>query len=204
MSADFYMIVGIALVSILGLAYLFIKDLENQRKLKSYEKSIEDLNKQLYNFQKKFDSLKENNQSDMQNSSKSIDAKVNEMRAELQNDLKNALSNISPLIDVLEGIQKSFQIHKNKIDLRMEQIEERVKSVLSISNILSSSDEERIVSMFKEGKAPEEIAKELRLTKGEVDFVLKVFNLDANNRQKSNQIDKVENEVDEKVSEKVE
>ena len=204
MSADFYMIVGIALVSILGLAYLFIKDLENQRKLKSYEKSIEDLNKQLYNFQKKFDSLKENSQSDMQNSSKSIDAKVNEMRAELQNDLKNALSNISPLIDVLEGIQKSFQIHKNKIDLRMEQIEERVKSVLSISNILSSSDEERIVSMFKEGKAPEEIAKELRLTKGEVDFVLKVFNLDANNRQKSNQIDKVENEVDEKVSEKVE
>jgi|GEM_PF-127730 len=204
MSADFYMIVGIALVSILGLAYLFIKDLENQRKLKSYEKSIEDLNKQLYNFQKKFDSLKENSQSDMQNSSKSIDAKVNEMRAELQNDLKNALSNISPLIDVLEGIQKSFQIHKNKIDLRMEQIEERVKSVLSISNILSSSDEERIVSMFKDGKAPEEIAKELRLTKGEVDFVLKVFNLDANNRQKSNQIDKVENEVDEKVSEKVE
>ena len=204
MSADFYMIVGIALVSILGLAYLFIKDLENQRKLKSYEKSIEDLNKQLYNFQKKFDSLKENNQSDMQNSSKSIDAKVNEMRAELQNDLKNALSNISPLIDVLEGIQKSFQIHKNKIDLRMEQIEERVKSVLSISNILSSSDEERIVSMFKEGKAPEEIAKELRLTKGEVDFVLKVFNLDANNRQKSNQMDKIENEADKKVSEKVE
>jgi len=204
MSADFYMIVGIALVSILGLAYLFIKDLENQRKLKSYEKSIEDLNKQLYNFQKKFDSLKENSQSDMQNSSKSIDAKVNEMRAELQNDLKNALSNISPLIDVLEGIQKSFQIHKNKIDLRMEQIEERVKSVLSISNILSSSDEERIVSMFKDGKAPEEIAKELRLTKGEVDFVLKVFNLDANNRQKSNQMDKIENEADKKVSEKVE
>jgi hypothetical protein len=175
--------------------------MENQRRLRSFERNLEDLNRQLFNLQKSLnEKANEKAKEPAINVNKVIDTKINEMRSELQNDMKSTLANIAPLVDVLEGIQKSFQIHKNKIDLRMEQIEERVKSVLSISNILSSKDEEKIVTMFNNGKLPEEIAKELRITKGEVDFVLKLINLGENKNESQNEIEK-ENDVNTQQSE---
>lgn len=176
MSVDFYMLIGVALLSVFGLAFLYIKDMENQRKLKSYEKNLEELNRQLFNLQKTLKEPKAPIKEEI-DVNEVINNKTNEMRGELQNDIKNALSNIAPLVDILEGLQKSFQIHKNKIELRMEQLEERMKGMVTVSNILSTKDEEKIITLFKNGKTPDEIAKEIRISKGEVDFVLKLSNL---------------------------
>ena len=45
---------GIALVFILLIVYLYLKDYESARKARRYENSIEDLNKEIYRLQKKF------------------------------------------------------------------------------------------------------------------------------------------------------
>lgn len=185
--SDFYGIIGIGVVILFILAYLYIKDLENAKKLKSYEKSIEELSKQIHFLKKVSKEYEENKNSSEIDSSKNkrhIDDKLNEIRAEMQNDVKQALNSLSPLIGVLEDIQKSFQIHKNKIDRRMGEIEERVKSVISIPTISNSLDESKIVSMFKNGRTMEEIAKDLRVTKGEVELILKISNFDINNKNK--------------------
>ncbi len=185
MMSDFYGIIGIGVVILFILAYLYIKDLENAKKLKSYEKSIEELNKQIHSLRKiakEYEENKHNTEIDSSNNKRHIDSKLNEVRAELQNDVKQALNSLSPLISVLEEIQKSFQIHKNKIDRRMGEIEDRVKAVISIPTISNSLDESKIVAMFKNGRTMEEIAKDLRVTKGEVELILKIANFDINKK----------------------
>ncbi len=177
---DYLIFIGIGIVVLFIVVYLYIKDLENNRKLKSYEKSIEELNKQVYNLQKTTKDL-EDGSSTTKNSSthlkKELDDKLNEIRAELQGEVKNAVSSLNPLIDVLQDVQKSFQLHQNKINRRMIEIEERVKAVISIPTNSTSLDEVRIAAMFKNGKNIEEIAKELRVPKGEVELSLRLANL---------------------------
>lgn len=194
MISDYYITIGIAVVILFIVAYLYIRDLENTKKLKSYEKSIEDLNKQIFNLQKVTKELNEEKLTTKTTNihlKKELNDRLNEIRAEVQNDVKSALSSLNPLIDVLEDIQKSFQIHKNKIDIRMGEIEDRVKAVISIPTTSNSLDESRIVSMFKNGKTMEEIAKELRVTKGEVELILKIANLGVEQTNaKSNKKDK--------------
>ena len=185
MMSDLYGIIGIGVVILFILAYLYIKDLENAKKLKSYEKSIEELNKQMYSLRKiakEYEENKHNVEVDSSNNKRHIDAKLNEIRAEIQNDVKQALNSLAPLIGVLEDIQKAFQIHKNRVDRRMGEIEERVKAVISIPTISTSLDESKIVAMFKNGRTMAEIAKDLRVTKGEVELILKIANFDINKK----------------------
>lgn len=45
--------VGVGLVFALLIIYFYLKDAENTKRSKRYEKSIEDLNKEIYRLQKK-------------------------------------------------------------------------------------------------------------------------------------------------------
>lgn len=174
---DYYVMIGVSIVILLIIIYMYIKDLENSRKLKSYEKSIEELNKQIYSLQKSVNEFEQSHKKSSIKSERGIDEKLNEFRAEIQNDINSTITKITPLVDIIQEVQRSFQNHKNKIDTRMAQIEDRVKSVISLPTSLNSSTEEsKIISLYQSGKSKEEIAKELRLTSGEVEFFLKISN----------------------------
>lgn len=177
---DYYIMIGVSIVILFIIIYMYIKDLENSRKLKSYERSIEELNKQLFTIQKSVKEFEESQTKKSKSSERSIDDRLNEFREEMKSDIKSTVANITPLVDIIENVQRSFQAHKNKIDTRMAEIEDRVKAVIAIPTVSSSLDESRILTMYQDGKSKEEIAKELRITKGEVELILKISNYGKN------------------------
>jgi hypothetical protein len=55
----------------------------------------------------------------------------------------------------------------------MAQLESGVKQI-SIPSSIHGNDDEKIISLFKQGVAIDTIAKELHISKPEIEFVLKI------------------------------
>lgn len=150
-------ILALVILFAMSFAYFYIKDGEVQKRFARYEKSLDDLNKELYKMQK---FLKDNG-----NSISEIN--INEIQNHIKNDVKKAIEKIHSMIE------KDREYVDNKLSI----LNDKVKEANFFPTSSNGVDDRRIVAMFKDGWSIDAIARELRVTKSEVEFTLKLADM---------------------------
>lgn len=139
--------IGIVVLFVLIFIFFYIKDGESQKRLMRFERSLDDLNKDVYKLQKSLKNISSND------------------NAELKMDFRKSLD------DIYAIIEKDREYVDNKLTI----LEDRLKeNSFYPSSSSSNMDDKRIISMFKDGWSVENIARELMMTKSEVEFTLKL------------------------------
>ncbi len=171
-----WIVVGIAVIFILFLFYLYFKERESTKRANRYETSIEELNKEVYRLQKKL----KDSENQLEKFQQTLKQQIyQETRLEMKNVLdSNLFTQISPLKSDIQALQEEWREYQEKTENKMVVLEERIKEFAYTPSNPTNIDEGRIVSMYKDGWSVDSIAKELRIGKGEVEFTLKFANLD--------------------------
>lgn len=95
----------------------------------------------------------------------------------LHAELGREVNEISvPIMESLGHIEGSFSAYKEKTENRLRYLEERIRN-LSLPTSISGLDDEKVISRYNQGLEVDAISKELRLSKAEVEFVLKINQL---------------------------
>ncbi len=150
---DYIILLIIVVVLGLVIAFLYIRDRE-------MTKLVLSLKNEIFNLKK---NTTQEDSSENSSQYKELDNKIYEVGESLIKIVRN-----------LKNIDAKQSIHEEKI----KKIEEKLKHF----NISSSSNtnENKIISLYKDGKSIEEIANEMRVPTGEVELIVKLANLNAN------------------------
>jgi len=156
--------------------YMFFKDKSTNKKLKDFEYVIEEMNKQLFAYEKKL--KKSNNEDDQDRLKNNI---KEEILSEFDNEIKKVLVNelkelIDKLVHTINTLKQEFDTNKEEINIRLERLEEKTKEYMSVPTS-AAIDENRVKALFKAGYNKEEIARELHVSVSEISFILNILNL---------------------------
>ncbi|OHD83500.1 MAG: hypothetical protein A2Y52_03155 [Sulfuricurvum sp. RIFCSPLOWO2_02_43_6] len=166
--------IEIALVALaillMGLIYYVIsKEGEVASQIRSIAKAVDDLHRELFMMDKRLKQELE------------IIASLQEStpisQSSLHAELGREVNEISvPILESLAHIEGSLSAYKEKTENRLRYLEERIRN-LSLPTSISGLDDEKVISRYNQGLEVDAIAKELRLSKAEVEFVLKINQL---------------------------
>jgi len=159
-----YLIVILGGVILYLLYYVFTKDAQYTRNIRSVASVVEDLNRELYYLKKKLDqtegSIKDNSQ------------RMND--DEIYQEIERSVYDmVHPLSLAIKQLQSNINTIEHEMQNKILQLESGVKQI-SIPASIHGNDDEKIISLFKQGVSIEMISKELHLSKPEVEFVLKI------------------------------
>lgn len=146
------------------LYYVYTKDTTYSRNIRSVASVVEDLNRELYYLKKQ---LAETKTAFDANSKRMSD---DEIYQEIE---RSVYDMVHPLSGALQQLQSNIEIIESQIERRISQLESGVKQ-FSIPTSIHANDDEKIISLFKQGVSLDTIARELHLSKPEVEFVLKI------------------------------
>ncbi|MCI6695212.1 MAG: hypothetical protein MR469_06175 [Campylobacter sp.] len=181
MSIDLLIMISLALLILAGLAWGWMTIQGLQNKLSNHTKSFDKLMQINYQLNKELSELKKelNSVAMMTASSRSgvafsleeisrrIDARINEALA----------SRVMPMLESLRRLESSVDDFTNEHEERMLDLEERTKSIGKITPPSFSAEEDKIESLFNAGKSAEEIARDMHITLGKVNMVLRLRKL---------------------------
>ena len=159
-----YVIVAMAGVILYLLYYVYTKDSDYSRHVRSVASVVEDLNRELFYLKKQ---LKETESAMSKTPSRMSD---DEIYQEIE---RSVYDMVQPLSHAIKQIQNNVESIELEIESRIAQLESGVKQI-SIPSSIHGNDDEKIISLYKQGIALDTIAKELHLSKPEVEFVLKI------------------------------
>jgi predicted nucleic acid-binding Zn-ribbon protein len=159
-----YVIVAMAGVILYLLYYVYTKDSDYSRNIRSVASVVEDLNRELFYLKKQ---LKETESSIEKAPSRMSD---DEIYQEIE---RSVYDMVQPLSLALKQIQSNINSIEVEIESRMAQLESGVKQI-SIPSSIHGNDDEKIISLYKQGISEDSISKELHISKPEVEFVLKI------------------------------
>lgn len=170
------MTLGIELVLIalaalvLGLIYYTVtKENETNSKLRSIAHAVEELHREVYKIDKRLSAEMEIIVS-LQNTIPETSQRTYEQHGYDMNELS------VPIMESLGHIEGVFGAYKEKTENRLHYLEERIRN-LSLPTSISGLDDEKVINRYNQGLEVDVIAKELRLSKAEVEFVLKINQL---------------------------
>ena len=159
-----YIVILMALIILYLLYYVFTKDAKYTRNIRSIASVVEDANREIYYLKKKIEQTQENMQKKSQ--------RMND--EEIYQEIERTVYDMQqPLALALKQLQNNIEAIEIEIDTRISQLESGVKQI-SIPSSLHANDDEKIISLYKQGVNIEMISKELRLSQPEVEFVLKI------------------------------
>jgi uncharacterized protein YoxC len=159
-----YVIVIMAAVILYLLYYVYSKDSDSSRNIRSIASVVEDLNREIFYLKRE---LKETEAAIKKSPSRMSD---DEIYQEIE---RSVYDMVQPLSQALKQIQNNLNTIEVEIESRMAQLESGVKQI-SIPSSIHGNDDEKIISLFKQGVSVETISKELHISKPEVEFVLKI------------------------------
>jgi uncharacterized protein YoxC len=146
------------------LYYVYTKDADYSRNIRSVASVVEDLNRELFYLKKE---LKET-----ESLMKSTPQRMSD--DEIYQEIERSVYDmVQPLSLALKQIQTNIDSIEVEIESRIAQLESGVKQI-SIPSSIHGNDDEKIISLFKQGVSIDTIAKELHISKPEVEFVLKI------------------------------
>ena len=145
---------GLSFFMFMLFLYVIKRDRTIDQKFAAFELSLEEIHKEIYHLKKH----------------------INDTPDEKLDKIERIVESIVDDVRVIE--KKNLEI----INSLKEEIEElklkiRKNSMPEISNMINKNDEERIVSLYKNGYSVEEISRELRIPAGEVELILKFSSL---------------------------
>lgn len=157
-------------VLVVGIIYYVVtKESEVSSQIRSIAKAVEDLHRELFMMDKR---LKQELEI-IASLQESVPVSQHSLHAELGREV-NEIS--VPILESLGQIEGSLSAYKEKTENRLRYLEERIRN-LSLPTSISGLDDEKVISRYNQGIEVDAIAKELRLSKAEVEFVLKINQL---------------------------
>jgi copper chaperone CopZ len=159
-----YIIVAMAAIILYLLYYVYMKDSTYNRNIHSVASVVEDLNKEIFYLKQKLEQTQKN-----------IQSKSNRMSDEeiYQEIERSVYDMVHPLTISLKQVQENLEAIDMQIESRIASVESGVKQI-SVPSSVHGNDDEKIISLFKQGVSLDTISKELHLSKAEVEFVLKI------------------------------
>jgi len=162
-----YVMLAMAGVILYLLYYVYTKDHDYTKNIRSVASVVEELNREIYY-------LKQN----MTETQKSIQKNTRgmsdeEIYAEIE---RTVYDTIQPLSSGFRQLQDNLAAIDSQINSRVASLENGVKQ-FSIPTSINGNDDEKVISLYKQGITLETISKELNISQPEVDFVLKINKL---------------------------
>jgi len=141
--------------------FVYIRESAINKKLKLYEKTFDLLNQNIHKLEKE------------------IKAKANTTHADgaTPSELEEFSEVSRVIIDKFHELQKDNLEFKESIVERYLDLENKMRPLTSVTPSSTGLDENKIVTLFSNGFGIEEIAKQLRIGTGEVEFVLKLHDI---------------------------
>ncbi|WP_104685894.1 helix-turn-helix domain-containing protein [Helicobacter suis] len=158
---------GVVLIFVCLLTYSHLKDKEFASKTKQLEKALDAINQEIYKIRKW---IQENEMQTEFNAS-SISANVKD---ELNTNLNTSLTN---LYNHLQEIQDTMHKDRDYLEEKLIVLENKFKEMGHFTQGSDDIDEKKVIQLFQEGHSIDSIAKELRISKGQIEFVLKLADL---------------------------
>lgn len=164
MGIDTLIYLGIGAILVLLFLVVYFKDQESNKKFERFERIIEDLNRQ--NHQIKQALLRKDSEKDS----------LENLKNQFQYSAKEEVAEqVAPILSSLREIESIIEEFKGEQENRIAKLEERTKT-FTLSQNASTSNEKQVIQLYKSGKNMQEIAKDLRIGLGEVEFILKMHN----------------------------
>ncbi len=159
-----YVLVAMSIIILYLLYYVFTKDTKTHKNLHSVASVVEDLNREIFYLKK-----------ELQDTKKTFKSKTNRMSdTEIYEEIERTVYDmVKPLSIGLKRVEDRLLSIDEDINLRISSLENGVKQI-SIPNSVYGNDDEKIISLYKQGVSLETISKELHISKAEVEFVLKI------------------------------
>ena len=159
-----YVVIAMAMVILYLLYYVFTKDMNYTKNIRSVATVVEDLNREIFYLKKQLDKTQQNIKQNRQHMSD------DEIYQEIE---RSVYDMVQPLSIAIKQMQNNIESIELEIDSRISQLESGVKQI-SIPSSLHGNDDEKIISLYQQGIDLEIIAKELHISQPEVEFVLKI------------------------------
>jgi len=159
-----YVVIVMAAIILYLLYYVYSKDSDYSRNIRSVASVVEDLNRELFYLKRE---LKETEALIQKAPQRMSD---DEIYQEIE---RSVYDMVQPLAISLKQLQHNIESIESEIESRIAHLESGVKQI-SIPSSIHGNDDEKIISLFKQGVSIETISKELHISKPEVEFVLKI------------------------------
>ncbi len=162
-----YVVILMAGIILYLLYYVFTKDASYTKNIRSVASVAEDLNREIFYLKKK---LEETQKNIAKNSQRMNDSEIYEEIERSVYDL------INPFSQGMKQLQENINYIESELSSRVANLESGVKQI-SIPASVHGNDDEKIISLFKQSVSIETISRELHISKPEVEFVLKINQL---------------------------
>lgn len=159
-----YVVLALVGVVLYLIYYLFTKDTQYSRNIHSIASVVEELNRDIFYLKKQLHQAEEKLQESKREMSD--DEIYQEIERSVYDMLQPLSANVKQLHDRVHNLDM-------EIDARIASVESGVKQI-SIPSSIHGNDDEKIISLYKQGVSLETISKELHISKPEVEFVLKI------------------------------
>jgi len=160
-----YAILAMAGIILYLMYYVFSKDSEYNKNIRSIASVVEEINREMYYLKKEIKKNKEIPKIEVPTHMSDED-----IYAEVE---RSVYDMVRPISHGLKQVQERIQTIDAQIDSRVSTLENGVKQI-SIPSSVHGNDDTKIISLYKQGISLETISKELNLSKAEVEFVLKI------------------------------
>ncbi|MFK5881608.1 MAG: hypothetical protein QM482_05290 [Sulfurospirillum sp.] len=167
MNIELIAIIALSVLVFILFFLVFIRDQEVSRKLRVYEKIIEDLNRENH-------TISTNIEKTLSQKALDFDTIGTKLKVEVKSEVQKSLAPLVGSIKEIESVMQNFQDEQIR---RIDALEDGKKTVNFVAPNMVDSNEKLIISQYKKGKSEAMIAKDLRIGIGEVDLILKLANL---------------------------
>jgi len=159
-----YLVVAMAAMILYLIYYVFTKDSQYNKNIRSVATVAEELNKEIFYLKKKL--------TDTQKTIKSSTSRMSD--DDIYQEVERTVYDmVKPLSIGLKRLEESVHTIDETINNRITSLESGVKQI-SIPTSVHGNDDEKIISLFQQGITLDTISKELHISKAEVEFVLKI------------------------------
>ena len=159
-----YIIVAMAGIILYLIYYVYTKDALYNKNIHSVATVVEELNREIYYLKK--------NTKEIQVKSQINSRGMND--EEIYQEIERSVYDlVQPLTQALKQMQHSIEVIDSQVEARIASLESGVKQI-NIPNSIHANDDEKVISLYKQGVDLETISKELHISKAEVEFVLKI------------------------------
>nr|MBP3724962.1 hypothetical protein [Campylobacter sp.] len=165
-----YIIFGVFLAILSALIYL--RDAQSARKFGRYEKILDALIKENYIIKKALEGGENLPRSNFDYGT-GLNQKL--IHDQIEDQVNRAISQrVIPMLQSLKNLEDTIDKFQDEQEDRMYNLEERTKNISKITPPNFDREENRIVDLFRSGKSQEEIAREMRMSVGRINMILKI------------------------------